>query len=141
MTMKTNNHYLATKMLTKSFMKYTKGLRKYVRFYDTYSKAFKDFFSALNILPNPRITHQIIDPVTLKIYLWVLSYDSKKTLPHYEPFFRPTYSHYAESLASFTYSADHFCRHVFWKLEQIYSRAYPYGNVTRFIYSFNRTTH
>ena len=39
-----NNHPLAIKILTKVFTAYTKVLRKYMFFYDTYGRAFQDFW-------------------------------------------------------------------------------------------------
>ena len=53
-------------MLTKAITAHIKNLRKYMGFYDTYSKAFSDFLSALEAFYNARMTHQIIDPVTLE---------------------------------------------------------------------------
>ena len=44
-----NNHYLVIKILTKAFTVYTKVLRKYVGFYETYIITFKHFLSTLVI--------------------------------------------------------------------------------------------
>ena len=52
-----NNHHLVITILTKTFMAYTKVLRKSMEFYDTYSRAFKDLLSTLDALSNTRLTH------------------------------------------------------------------------------------
>ena len=69
MTMTLNNYHLVIKMPIKAFTVYTKVLRIYVSFYDMYSRAFDNFLPALDALSNIRLTHQIINPVTLERYL------------------------------------------------------------------------
>ena len=48
MTVTLNNHHFATKMLTKAFTSYTKALRKYIGFYNSYSTGFQDFLSVID---------------------------------------------------------------------------------------------
>ena len=59
-----NNHHLALKLLAKTVAAYTKILRKYMKFYYTYSNVFKDFLSALDALSNVRLPHLMINPIT-----------------------------------------------------------------------------
>ena len=68
MTLTHHNHHLAIKILTKAFMVYTKVLRKYIGVYDAYSRAFRDFLSALDILLNARLINHIVSPVKLETY-------------------------------------------------------------------------
>ena len=77
-------------MLTTAFITYTILQRKYVGFYDTYSKVFEDFLSALDILSNARLAQQIIGAPTLDIYLRVISYDLQKTSTNYQLIFQQT---------------------------------------------------
>ena len=74
--------------------------------YDVYSRAFKDFLLALNVLLNVRLTHQINDPPAWYRYLRVISYDLQKTSPNYELAFQHIYNYYAEPLVSFPNSTD-----------------------------------
>ena len=53
-------------MSTKASKAFTKVLRKYMGFYDTYVGTFKDFLSALDALSNAELTHHIIDLITLE---------------------------------------------------------------------------
>ena len=46
-----------------------KVMRKSIYFYNTYSRAFKDFFSALDTLSNVTLTCQIINPLILERYV------------------------------------------------------------------------
>ena len=71
-------------MLTKVFTPYTKVLRNYLEFHDTYTRAFENFLSALEALANARLTHQIIDQVTLERYLWAIAYDLQKISTNFE---------------------------------------------------------
>ena len=43
-------------------------------FYDVQSRAFEDFFSALDILSNACLTLQTIDPVTMEIFQREVTY-------------------------------------------------------------------
>ena len=79
---RTLKHNLAIQMLTKASIAYTL-LRKYIEFYDTYRKPFKDFHSVLDDLSNIRLIHWIIDLIALERYLRTLSYGLEKTLPYY----------------------------------------------------------
>ena len=54
MPMTLNNHYLAIKMFKETFTIYTKVLRKYMQFYDTYNRAFEDLFFVLVALSNAK---------------------------------------------------------------------------------------
>ena len=42
-----SNYHIAVKMLTKAFTAYIEVLRNYTGFYDSYSRAFEDYLSAL----------------------------------------------------------------------------------------------
>ena len=99
-------------MLLKAFTAYMKVLSKCLRFYDTYSRASKNFLSEVEILSNARLTHHIIDPVTLQRYLRPIPYALHKMSPHYEYVFRHTYSFYAEQLVLFTNSTDQLLVHI-----------------------------
>ena len=51
------------------------GLREIYGILDTFSRAFEDFLSALTALQNARLTHQIIDLVTLERFLRAKTYN------------------------------------------------------------------
>ena len=69
MEMILNSHQFLIKMLIKAITAYMNILRKYMEFYNIYSRTFKDFLLALDALSNARLTHETIDLVTLEIYL------------------------------------------------------------------------
>ena len=86
------------------FTAYTKSLQKYL----TYTSAFEDFSSALDALSNARLTHQIIDPITLERYFRAIAYYPQIISPNYELVSSHTYIYYTEPLASFTNFTDQF---------------------------------
>ena len=47
-----NKHLLTNKMPIKAFTAHTKDLRNHMGIYDTYSRAFQNFLSALDALSN-----------------------------------------------------------------------------------------
>ena len=69
-----NNRH-ATNMFIRTSAGYMKGLSKYDVFYDTFSKASQDFLSALDLLLDARLAHQIINPPKLDTYVRVIFYD------------------------------------------------------------------
>ena len=101
-----NNEYFAIKIHTRAFVASTNIPRKYVGYYDTCSRVFKDFFSRKCIIKT-RLSHKIIDTLTLvRYHSGAINYDLQNTSPNYQLVFQHKYNYYAESLVSFTNSAD-----------------------------------
>ena len=88
-TMSRDYHHLALKILIKAFTAYMNVLRNYMVFHCTRSREFKDLLSTLDTLSNARMTHQIIDLVTVEKYLRTISHNLK-TSPNWQLVFRHT---------------------------------------------------
>ena len=52
------------------------------------------------------LTHRILDPKTLELYLEAISDDMEEIATDYEPVFTDNYLYYGNSLASFTNTVD-----------------------------------
>ena len=104
-----------------------------------------------------RLTHQIISPLTLNIYLRVISYGLQKYLSNYQIVFQHMDNYYAEPPVSCTKSSDKLLAQISNLLKHvsqvplllyiIWAVPVPkcmfnilYNDFTRLIYSFNGTT-
>ena len=81
-------------------------LQKYRRFFEEYEQAFYDFAYAIDALASGRLTHKIIEPQTLDLYLQAMKHDLMKTAPNYELVFKHLYQYYGHELVTFTNNAD-----------------------------------
>ena len=106
MSMSLNNYHLSMKMQVNTFAEYITLLRKHMGFYDTYSRAFKDFLWVLDALATARVTCHIIDLIIQERYLKAIFYDIWKTLPNSQLFFQLTCKYYTDPFVSFTISPN-----------------------------------
>ena len=75
--------------------------------YNRYESALDDTLIGIESLSSRYLTHHILDPQILSMYLEVIADDMEDTAPDYESVFTDIYQYYGNSLASFTNMIDY----------------------------------
>ena len=99
-------HHFAL-LLFKNYLTIQVGmLQRIHRQYIRYESALDDTLIGIENLNSGYLTHHILNPQVLTIYLEAIEDDLEETAPEYEPVFTSAYQYYGNSLASFTNTID-----------------------------------
>ena len=74
--------------------------------YNRYESSLDDTLIGIESLSSGYLTHHILDPKVLDMYLEATADDMEDTAPDYEPVFTNVYQYYSNSLVSFTNTID-----------------------------------
>ena len=96
-----------TLLLFKNYLTIQVGmLQKIHHQYNRYESALDDTLIGIKSLSSGYLTHHILDPKVLDMYLKGIADDMEYMAPDYELVFTDVYQYYGNSLASFTNTID-----------------------------------
>ena len=99
-------HHLALLMFKDYITILVGTLQRIHRQYIRYESALDDTLIGIEHLNSGYLTHHILDPKILAIYLEAVEDDLEETAPEFEPVFTNVYQYYGNSLISFTNTID-----------------------------------
>ena len=99
-------HHLALLMIKDYIMILLGTLQRIHRQYVRYKSALDDTLIGIEHLNSRYLTHRILKPRTLALYLEAVEDDLEETAPAFEPVFTNVYQYYCNSLISFTNIID-----------------------------------